>query len=128
MTANLEQLLPGAPVLLDTGGMWAGRILRGQRGVVVHRFTAGIGDGAEVAVCIGPCDRSAHTIDCHSAVAFQADELLLIPANSETLYTCCSHGDCPDHCPGHPVPCTKCEQPLVRTADQQTARDMAAGR
>lgn len=79
MTAHLEQLLPGTPVLLDTDDHWAHRPLRGQRGVVVHRYDPAIGSamGADVVVCIGPCGRPEHDLDCHSAVAFKNDELLV---------------------------------------------------
>lgn len=71
-------LLPGTPVLLDTDDKWANRPLRGQRGVIVHRYEPAIGSamGADVVVCVGPCGKAAHTVDCHTAVAFKQDEVI----------------------------------------------------
>lgn len=128
MTGRLADVLVGAPVLIDTSGMWAGRVLRGQRGVVVHRYDPGIGQAldADLVVCIGPCGRPRHTVDCHTAVAFKRDELIAVPADSDqALYGCCTHMHCPAGCTGHPVPCTQCGQPLRRTTDQQVAQAMA---
>lgn len=82
MTANLEALLPGAVVLFDTDDKWAQQPLRGKRGVVVHRYDAALGVGTDVVVCIGPCAKPTHDLDCHAAVAFSADELLLVPAEA----------------------------------------------
>lgn len=75
MTANLEQLLPGALVLLDTPGQ-----LRGSRASVLRQVHAPMGDGVTVEVCVGPCAREQHSTDC-PAVGFHPDELLLVPAD-----------------------------------------------
>lgn len=72
-------ILPGALVLLDVDGP-----RRGSRAVVLRMVHAPVGDGVTVEVCVGPCARAEHSVDCCSAIALHPDELLLIPAQATT--------------------------------------------
>lgn len=74
MTANVEALLPGALVLIDTVPAD-----RPRRAVVVRQVKAAMGDGLTVEVCVGPCYRGLHSTDCPT-VGFSPDDLLLVPA------------------------------------------------
>jgi hypothetical protein len=67
--------LPGALVLLDVDGP-----RRGSRAVVLRLVHAPLGASVTVEVCVGPCARDVHSVDCCSAISLSPDELLLVPA------------------------------------------------